>query len=51
MPDENALWEDMRRLNTLYEELMWKWDDVLEFTIENSRIIIYNKTQEHEQTQ
>ena len=50
MSDENALWEDMRRLNTLYEELMWGWDDVLEFTIENGRIVIYNKTQEDERT-
>ena len=43
---ESNLWEDMRRLNTLYEELMWRWDDVLEFTIENERIVIYNKTKE-----
>ena len=50
MSDENALWEDVRRLNTLYEELMWGWDDVLEFTIENGRIVIYNKTQEDERT-
>ena len=27
----NDLWEDMDRLNSLYEELMWDYDDVLEF--------------------
>ena len=25
----NDLWEDMDRLNSLYEELMWEHDDVL----------------------
>ena len=48
---DNKLWEDMRRLNTLYEELMWGYDDVLEFTIENERIVIYNRTQEQQQQQ
>tara|TARA_B100001778_G_scaffold334030_1_gene344108 strand:+ start:1505 stop:1654 length:150 start_codon:yes stop_codon:yes gene_type:complete len=43
---DGGLYEDMRRLNTLYEELMWDYDDVLEFTIENERIVIYNRTQE-----
>ena len=27
----NDLWEDMDRLNAMYEELMWQNDDVLEF--------------------
>jgi hypothetical protein len=38
----NDLYEDMDRLNALYEELMWPNDDVLEFTAdyENDRIII-----------
>ena len=27
----NDLWEDMARLNMLYEELCWDHDDVLEF--------------------
>tara|TARA_A100001388_G_scaffold174814_1_gene130753 strand:+ start:1048 stop:1200 length:153 start_codon:yes stop_codon:yes gene_type:complete len=48
---DGKLWEDMRRLNTLYEELMWGYDDVLEFTIENERIVIYNRTQEQQQQQ
>ena len=28
----NDLWEDMDRLNALYEEMDWPSDDVLEFT-------------------
>ena len=53
MPDEdsvhiNDLWEDMDRLNALYEEMMWPHDDVLEFVPDhkNNRIIIKNKSQE-----
>jgi len=42
----NDLWDDMRRLNTLYEELMWSHDDELGFIIENGRIVIFNKTHE-----
>ena len=42
----NDLWEDMDRLNSLYEELMWDTDDVLEFVpdYENDRIIIKNRS-------
>ena len=42
----NDLWEDMDRLNAMYEELMWGHFDHLEFTAdyENDRIIITNKT-------
>ena len=38
----NNLWEDMDRLNALYEELMWPHDAELEFSgdYENNRIII-----------
>ena len=38
----NDLYEDMDRLNALYEELMWPHDVELEFTAdyENDRIII-----------
>ena len=38
----NDLWEDMDRLNALYEELMWPHDAELEFKAdyENNRIII-----------
>ena len=43
----NDLWEDMDRLNSLYEEMMWDNDDVLEFVpdYKNNRIIIKNKSQ------
>jgi|TARA_B100000287_G_scaffold57377_1_gene50443 hypothetical protein len=38
----NDLWEDMDRLNALYEELMWPHDVHLEFIadFEHNRIII-----------
>ncbi len=44
----NDLWEDMDRLNALYEELMWDNDDVLEFSADydNDQIIIRNRTRE-----
>jgi len=44
----NDLWEDMDRLNSLYEELMWDHIDVLEFVpdYKNDRIIIKNKSRE-----
>ena len=35
----NDLWEDMDRLNALYEEMMWDHDAVLEFVAD------YNKDQ------
>ena len=39
---ENDVYEDMERLNALYEELMWPHDVDLEFSAdyENNRIII-----------
>ena len=42
----NDLYEDMERLNALYEELCWPSNDVLEFKAdyENERIIITNKS-------
>ena len=42
----NSLWEDMDRLNALYEEMMWPYDDVLEFIPDhaNDRIIIQNRS-------
>ena len=44
----NDLWEDMDRLNALYEEMMWPHDDVNEFVPdhEKSRIIIRNRSAE-----
>ncbi len=46
----NDLWEDMDRLNALYEELMWDTNDVLEFSADydNDQIIIRNRTREME---
>ena len=40
--DVNDLYQDMERLNALYEELMWPHDVELEFSAdyENNRIII-----------
>ena len=42
----NDLWEDMDRLNALYEEMMWEHDEVLEFVPDhaNNQIIIRNKS-------
>lgn len=47
MPDPNILYEDMGKLNALYEELCWDYDDELVFTHENGRVIIYNNTKEN----
>ena len=42
----NDLWDDMDRLNSLYEELDWDHTDYLEFTIEGSHITIRNRSRE-----
>ena len=47
MIDEDTvedLWDDMDRLNAIYEELLWHHKDRLEFIpdYENNRIIINN---------
>ena len=44
MPNPNALYEDMEKLNALYEELCWGHDDELVFTHNGSQVIIINKT-------
>ena len=46
MTNPNALYEDMEKLNALYEELCWDHDDELVFTHDGTEIIIYNKTKE-----
>ncbi len=46
MPNPNQLYEDMERLNALYQELCWGHDDELVFTHENGRVVIYNNTLE-----
>lgn len=40
------LWQDMETLNTLYEELCWHHQDILQFQADfkNNCIIIRNKT-------
>ena len=49
MTNPNALYEDMEKLNALYEELCWGHNDELVFTHENGRVIVYNKTLEENQ--
>ena len=47
----NDLWEDMDRLNAMYEELMWDTDDVLEFVADykNNQIVIRNRSKDGEE--
>ena len=40
------LYEDMARLNALYEELLWPHDDVLTMQIVDDHIVIRNLAQE-----
>jgi len=49
MINPEALWEDMAKLNALYEELCWEYDDELVFTHDGKEIIIYNKTLEEKE--
>ena len=53
MPDPDALWRDLQKIDDLYEELLWHPDDELQFTIEylngNGRVVITNKTLEEKQ--
>ena len=32
MPNPNALWEDIQKLDDMYEELLWHPDDELQFS-------------------
>ena len=45
MPNPNALYEDIQKLDDLYEELLWDPDDTLQFTHDGEKIIIKNLTQ------
>ena len=47
MPNPDALWQDIQKLDDLYEELLWDPDDELQFTHDGHKIIITNKTQEN----
>ena len=49
MVNPEALWEDMAKLNSLYEELCWDYNDELVFTHDGKEIIIYNKTLEEKE--
>jgi hypothetical protein len=49
MPNSNALYEDMKKLNVLYEELCWEHDDELVFTHDGADVIIYNKTKKNKE--
>ena len=44
MPNLDALWQDIQKLDDMYEELMWHPDDELQFTHDGEKIIITNKT-------
>ena len=50
MPNPDQLWEDMSRLDSLYQELGWDDDDELRFTIDSDSlsgepsIVILNHT-------
>jgi len=46
MPNVNALWQDMQKLDDLYNELLWHPDDELQFSHDGQKIIITNKTLE-----
>ena len=46
MPNPDALWQDIQKLDDMYEELMWHPDDELQFTHDGEKIIITNKTLE-----
>ena len=46
MTNQNILYEDMSRLNALYEELMWPINDPLTMRIEGDHIVIRNLSQE-----
>ena len=47
MPNSDALWQDIQKLDDLYEELLWDPDDELQFTHDGQKIIIINKTLEN----
>ena len=49
MPNPDALWEDIAKLDALYEELCWDPDDELVFTHDGEEVIIYNKTKKEQE--
>ena len=49
MPDPDALWKDIQKLDDMYEELLWHPDVILQFSHDGEKIIINNKTLEEKQ--
>ena len=49
MPNPDALYQAMQKLDDMYEELLWHPDDELQFTHDGQKIIIINKTLEEKQ--
>ena len=47
MTNHNQLYEDIQKLDDMYEELLWHPDDELQFTHDDEKIIITNKTVEN----
>jgi hypothetical protein len=47
MTNHNQLYEDIQKLDDMYEELLWHPDDELQFTHDGEKIIITNKTVEN----
>ena len=47
MLNPDALYQDMQKLDDMYEELLWHPDDELQFTHDGERIIIINTTLEN----
>ena len=45
-PTPTDLWEDMAKLNEMYEKLGWSLRDYLEIAIEGNHITIRNKSRE-----
>ena len=45
-PTPTDLWDDMKKLNDLYDELGWSHRDYLEIVRENNHITIRNKSRE-----
>ena len=43
---KKTLWDDMKKINDLYEELEWDHMDYLEIKIEGNHITIRNKSRE-----
>ena len=43
MPDPDALWKDIQKLDDMYEELLWHPDDELQFTHDGQRSHYYKQ--------